>query len=87
MFGDVGSGAMSNMTRVRFIDTKSATFIIKVSRDFYREVLFAVSCITQLKGTSVTIRCLRKCSTARTCISAIKSMLCDDGVTEGVNDG
>ena len=75
---------MSNMTRVRYIDTRSSVFIVKVSKDFHREVLFAVSCITQLKGISVTIRCLRVCSTARTCISAIKSMLTEDGVTEAV---
>ena len=82
LFGDVGMGAATAMTKIRYLNSKVSIFIVRVSRDLYREMAFALSCLTQLKGSSVTVRCLRICSTSRTSLEAMKSMIAMESIDE-----
>ncbi len=60
------------------MDSGTNIFVIRVPRDQYRNILFALSCITHIKGLGSTVRCLRVVSTSRTCLKAMKFLLNND---------
>jgi RNase P/RNase MRP subunit POP5 len=82
LFGDVGAGEAAALTKVNFYDPGSNIMIIRVSREKYRKICLALSCVTHVKGMGVMIRCLKVSSTARTCIKGLKLMLSQSNNSE-----
>ena len=74
LFGDVGAGGIAALMKVVYFDSSRSIVIVRVSRDFFRHVIFAMSCATHIKGIAVMMRTLRVSSTGRTCVKGLQAM-------------
>lgn len=73
IYGDIGAGLYGMSATIRYFDSESSRkiFVLRVQREFYRQVWFAMSCISSIKRVFLSIRMLTVAGCGRTCTAKI----------------
>mmetsp|Transcript_33196 Transcript_33196/g.46394 ORF Transcript_33196/g.46394 Transcript_33196/m.46394 type:complete len:153 (+) Transcript_33196:81-539(+) len=66
-FGDLVLGKVFRSMKIRHYSPLTFSFIMKTSREYYREVWAAVTTITQIRGKPVQIVCLNVSGNLKKC--------------------
>lgn len=74
LYGDVGAGSFGNMTIVRFFNKETNIFVVRSTRDAYKDVWFAMSCISAIQRMNVVIRVIRVSGSVRTCVNFLQDI-------------
>jgi RNase P/RNase MRP subunit POP5 len=75
LYGDVGAGQFGASMAVKYIDEDSLIFVLRTSRESETETRYAMSTVDTLKGSSVSLRALGVCGSARTAITELSDLM------------
>jgi RNase P/RNase MRP subunit POP5 len=76
LYGEMGIGDFGQQLVIKYYEQEySRLLVIKIPRGHQKHVQFALSCISSIEETPVTIRTLHTSSCPRTCIQKLTPMI------------
>lgn len=75
LYGDVGFGLYGKNITVKYFDSESTLFILRIPREAENQARMAITCMNNIKKASCISRTLEICGSERTCKEKVKKLL------------